>query len=113
MLKGLTERSWRENAKNIPATNAVTPITQMAVTRNDDDGKRIPKKFKTGINFDLNDGLVYYFGDGKRRLCLFSSIKKHFSFNLYRKYTRRNTSLFQSVDKKNLHSPFFQKINRR
>ena len=60
MLRGLTERSRRENAENIPVTDAVTPITPVAVTGNG-DGKRVPKKFKTGIDFELNESFIYYF----------------------------------------------------
>ena len=57
MLKNLTERSRRENSENNP--NTITPITPVAVNGND-NGKRVPKKFKTGIDFELNDELTYY-----------------------------------------------------
>ena len=43
MLKSLTERSRRKNIKNIPVTDAITPITPIAVTGND-DGERVPIK---------------------------------------------------------------------
>ena len=76
MLKSLTERSRGENTKNFPATDAITPVTPIAVTGND-DGKWVPKKFKTGIDFELDKNLIYYFGDGKRRLCLFLSMEKN------------------------------------
>ena len=79
MLKNLTERPRREYTKNIPATDAVTPVTPdstfVAVTitgNNEPGGKRVFKKFKTGIDFELNENLIYYYGDGKRRLYLFS-----------------------------------------
>ena len=76
MLKNLTERSRRENAKSIPVTDAITPVTPVAVTGND-DGKRVPKKFKTSIDFELNEGLIYYLSENKRRLCLPSSVEKN------------------------------------
>ena len=33
MLKSFTERFRRENTKNIPVTNAITPVTPVTVTR--------------------------------------------------------------------------------
>ena len=84
MLKNLTERSRRENTKNIPTTNAVTPIildsifiASTSTGNNEPDGKRV-FKFKTGIDFESNDGLIYFSKSGKRRLFLFLSIKKVF-----------------------------------
>ena len=61
---------------NVPITGATTPVTPIA--EKNDDVKRVTKKFKTRIDFELNENLVYYLNDGKRRLCFFSSIKKTF-----------------------------------
>ena len=82
ILKSLAERSRRkknipakqsQREKNIPVINSVMPVTLVAkiIMIKNDDGKRIPKKFKTGIDFEFDNGLIYYMGESKRRLCLF------------------------------------------
>ena len=108
ILKNLTERSRRENTENISTTNAITPITPVAVTEND-DGKRFPRRFKTSIDFELNENLIYYFGDVKRRLCLLSSMEKnvfHLTHDenmhagVHRSFNRIPKSLYSPLSKK-------------
>ena len=100
MLKGLTERSRRENSKNSPAADAITSFTSdstpNAITKND-DGKRVPKKFKTGIDFVLNEDLVYYVKENKRRICLLSSMEKN---------------IFHLIHDENMHAGVHRSFNR-
>ena len=100
------------NTKNILVKNAVTPVTPIAVTGNDEPiGKRVFKKFKTGIDFELNENLIYYYRDGKQRLCLFSLIIIKVFHLIYNQNIHANIHrCFNRLIKK-LHSPFLQKIS--
>ena len=107
MLKSLTKRSRRKNSENTPDT--VTPVTP--ITEKNDNGKRVPKKFKTGIDFELNENLIYYFGNGKRRLYLFSLMEKN-AFHLTHD-ENIHTSVHRCFNQliKNIYSPLFQEIS--
>ena len=77
-------------------TNAVTPVTPAAVTGNN-DGKRIRKKFKTGIDFEINENFIYYLDEKKRRLCLPSSMGKN---------------VFRLTHDENMHAGIYRCFNR-
>ena len=62
MLKGLTESIRREQKTKF-------------LGNDESDGERNLRKFKTGFNFELKDGLIYSIEDGKHRLCLLSSME--------------------------------------
>ena len=82
----------------------------MAVTGND-NGKRIPKNFKTGIDFELHENLIYYLNENKPRLCLLSSMEKkvfHLTHdeNMHAKIHR----CFNRLTKKITYPVFLKKI---
>ena len=56
-----------------------------------------PIFFKTGIDFELNENLIYYLNVNKRRLCLFSSLENN---------------IFHLIYDENMHANFYRCFNR-
>ena len=76
MLKQLIQRTKQKQKQNISVAIVDQSITIEKSVIDEKSKKRIFKKFRIDVNFELNNDLIYYIDEEIHRLCLFTTIKE-------------------------------------